>query len=85
MKSRKEKSKEFQILQYFATKPGEVVKREDLLEVVWGYNPDQMPSTRTVDNHMVRLRQKLELDPENPKRLISVRGLGYKLKVDNEL
>ncbi len=74
-------SREYQILQYFSTKIGEVVLREELLEKVWGYDSDNLPSTRTVDNHMVKLRQKIEPDPTAPRYLISVRGVGYKLEV----
>jgi DNA-binding response OmpR family regulator len=72
-------SREFQMLRYFVSRKGEVVLREELLEQVWGYQPDNMPTTRTVDNHMVKLRQKMEVDPANPKRLISIRGVGYRL------
>jgi len=73
-------TREFEILRDFAAHPGEVVRREDLLERVWGYSPDNLPSTRTVDNFLMRLRQKLELDPANPILLTSVRGAGYRLE-----
>ena len=69
-------SREFEILRYFVLHPGEVVSRDDLLEAVWGY--DVTPSTRTVDNFIVRLRQKLEKEPEDPKIIRSIRGVGYK-------
>src|SRR5262249_3227256 len=55
-------AKEFQILRYLAGRPGEVVAREDLLQTIWGYSPDNMPTTRTVDNQILKLRQKLEKD-----------------------
>lgn len=71
-------AKEFQILNYFCQHVGEVVSREDLLEQVWGYQPDNLPTTRTVDNHIVKLRQKLEGDPTSPEYILSVRGAGYK-------
>lgn len=74
-------TREFEILRHFASRPGEVVSREDLLEQVWGYNPENLPSTRTVDNFLVRLRQKLERDPTHPQLLVSVRGAGYRLCV----
>lgn len=74
-------TREFEILRHFASRPGEVVSREDLLEQVWGYNPENLPSTRTVDNFLVRLRQKLERDPAHPQLLVSVRGAGYRLCV----
>jgi DNA-binding response OmpR family regulator len=73
-------TREFEILRDFSNHPGEVVRREDLLERVWGYSPDNLPSTRTVDNFLLRLRQKLEQDPANPKLLTSVRGAGYRLE-----
>lgn len=73
-------TREFEILRDFAAHPGEVVRREDLLERVWGYSPDNLPSTRTVDNFLMRLRQKLEVDPANPSLLTSVRGAGYRLE-----
>ena len=68
--------KEFEILKYFVTHPGEVVSRENLLDEVWGY--EVYPSTRTIDNFIVRLRQKLEKDHEDPKIIQSIRGVGYK-------
>ena len=69
--------KEFGILRLLAGRPGEVVKRDDLLNDVWGYT--NYPSTRTVDNHIALLRSKLEADPSEPRRLITVHGVGYKL------
>jgi len=74
-------AKEFEILKDFSMRPGEVLRREDLLERVWGYSPDNMPSTRTVDNFLLKLRQKLEEDPANPRLLVSVRGAGYRLEI----
>jgi DNA-binding response OmpR family regulator len=71
-------AKEFQILKYFAARKGEVVTREDLLQAIWGYSPENMPTTRTVDNQIVKLRQKIEVDTENPVFIKSVRGVGYK-------
>ncbi len=71
-------AKEFQILKYFSTRKGEVVTREDLLQAIWGYSIENMPTTRTVDNQIVKLRQKIEKDTENPAVIKSVRGVGYK-------
>ena len=71
-------AREFQILKYFWQHRGEVVLREDLLQDIWGYTPDNMPSTRTIDNHTVNLRKKLEDDQANPKIILSIRGAGYK-------
>jgi len=71
-------AKEFQILRYLAGRPGEVVTRDDLLQAIWGYTPENMPTTRTVDNQILKLRQKLEQDAAHPVWIKSVRGVGYK-------
>ena len=67
---------EFKILKYFVSNVERVISREELLNQVWGFNC--YPSTRTVDNHMVKLRQKLEVDPVNPRHFKTVHGAGYK-------
>jgi DNA-binding response OmpR family regulator len=72
--------KEFGILRLLAARNGEVVRREELLDEVWGY--DQYPTTRTVDNHIALLRGKLEKDPANPRRLLTVYGVGYRFVID---
>ncbi len=69
--------KEFRLLGFFIEHEGEVVSREDLLDAVWGY--DTIPFTRTVDTHIAKLRKKIEDDPSDPKHLITVHRLGYKL------
>jgi DNA-binding response OmpR family regulator len=69
-------SKEFELLKYFLTHSGEAVSRDQLLEDVWGY--DRFPTTRTVDAHIVRLRQKLEPKPDDPHYFLTVHGVGYK-------
>ena len=71
-------AKEFQILKYLSARRGEVVTREDLLQDIWGYSADNLPTTRTVDNQIVKLRQKVEHDIGNPMVIKSVRGVGYK-------
>ena len=68
--------KEFEILRYFASHRGAVVTRDALLNAVWGYA--SAPNTRTVDNHIVKLRQKIEEDPHAPRRLLTAHGIGYK-------
>ena len=68
--------KEFQVLRYLAAHSGKVVSREELLENVWGM--EKYPTTRTVDNHILSLRTKLERDPGHPRRLLTVHGVGYK-------
>jgi DNA-binding response OmpR family regulator len=67
---------EFKILKFFAQNTERVVSRDQLLNEVWGYNC--YPSTRTVDNHILKLRQKLERDPTNPVHFLTVHGVGYK-------
>jgi len=67
---------EFKMLKYFAQNPERVINRDELLNEVWGY--ENYPSTRTIDNHILRLRQKLEADPENPVHFRTVHGAGYK-------
>ena len=71
--------KEFGVLRLLASKAGEVVSRDDLLNGVWGY--DSYPNTRTVDVHIALLRSKLEDNPSAPRRLITVHGMGYKLVI----
>jgi two-component system alkaline phosphatase synthesis response regulator PhoP len=70
-------AKEFEMLRYFAAHRGQLVTRDALLDAVWGYN--SMPNTRTVDTHIVKLRQKVEPNPSEPVHLITMHGLGYKL------
>ncbi len=72
--------KEFGILKYLASRSGEAVSRDELLDEVWGY--DLYPTTRTVDNHVAQLRSKVEENPDEPQHLITVHGVGYKLILD---
>jgi DNA-binding response OmpR family regulator len=72
--------KEFDLLRYFIEHPGEVVTRDRLLDEVWGY--DRYPTTRTVDTHILRLRQKFEDDPERPAHILTAHGQGYRFVVD---
>jgi two-component system alkaline phosphatase synthesis response regulator PhoP len=69
-------AKEIDILQVLARHRGRVVTRDRLLEDVWGY--EHFPTTRTVDNHVLRLRQKLEPEPADPRFILTVYGDGYK-------
>jgi DNA-binding response OmpR family regulator len=69
-------SKEFELLKYFISHSGETLSRHRLLEDVWGY--EHYPTTRTVDTHLVRLRQKLEPNPEAPQYFLTVHGTGYR-------
>jgi two-component system alkaline phosphatase synthesis response regulator PhoP len=68
--------KEFEVLRLLARHRGEIVTRDRLLNEVWGY--ESYPTTRTVDNHILRLRQKLEDNPSDPRHILSVYGEGYK-------
>ena len=67
---------EFKLLKYFSQNPERVISRDQLLSDVWGYN--SYPSTRTVDSHILNLRQKLEKDPANPVHFLTVHNAGYK-------
>ena len=69
-------TQEFKLLKFFARSSERVISREELLNEVWGYQ--NYPSTRTVDNHILRLRQKLEPDPAKPHFFITVHRAGYK-------
>ena len=69
-------AQEFKVLKFFIQNHDRVISREELLNEVWGYQ--SYPSTRTVDNHILRLRQKLEKDPSHPLHFKTVHGAGYK-------
>ena len=69
-------SQEFKVLKFMIQNAERVLSREELLNQVWGYR--NYPSTRTVDNHILRLRQKLEKDPANPLHFRTVHSSGYK-------
>lgn len=69
-------AKEFALLAYFVAHPTETLSRDRLLDAVWGY--ENYPNTRTVDTHIVHLRQKLEPNPEEPRFILTVHGSGYK-------
>ena len=69
-------TKEFALLAYFIAHPAETLSRDRLLDAVWGY--ENYPNTRTVDTHIVHLRQKLEPNPEEPRFVVTVHGSGYK-------
>ena len=71
--------KEFDLLLFLMKNPGKVYSRENLLDLVWGY--DYLGDTRTVDVHVRRLREKLELDPARPQHIMTKWGVGYYLSV----
>ena len=70
-------TKEVLILRCLAERRGEVVTRDEILDRVWGY--DAFPTSRTIDNFIVRLRRVLEPDPQNPRFIHTIRGSGYRL------
>ena len=72
--------KEAMILKVLVEHAGQIVSREDLLERVWGY--DVFPSTRTVDNFILRLRKRFERDPANPRHFLTVWGVGYRFLIE---
>jgi DNA-binding response OmpR family regulator len=75
-------SRAFAILRALAARPGEVVTREELMNEAWGY--DKYPNTRTVDNHLVKLRKALEDEADTPVYLRTVHGAGYRFVPDGE-
>ena len=76
--------KEAMILKVLAEREGQVVWREDILDKVWG--EDVLPSSRTIDNFVMRLRKRFEPDPERPRHFHTIRGIGYRFtaKADEE-
>ena len=67
---------EFKLLKFLALSPGRVISRPELLDQVWGY--ENYPTTRTVDNYILRLRQKFEPYPSTPQYFLTIHGAGYK-------
>ena len=69
-------SLEVDVLRYLIGQDGKVVSRDDLLDKIWGY--EKFPTTRTIDNHILKLRKKIENDPAHPEYILSVYGEGYR-------
>jgi two-component system alkaline phosphatase synthesis response regulator PhoP len=69
-------SLEVDVLKYLIGQNGKVVTRDDLLDKIWGY--EKFPTTRTIDNHILKLRKKIEDDPNHPKHILTVYGGGYR-------
>jgi DNA-binding response OmpR family regulator len=72
-------AKEFAMLRLMSESSGEPISRERFLDIVWDYTA--FPTTRTVDNHIASLRRKLERNPDEPRWLKTVHGVGYKLEL----
>jgi len=75
--------REIEVLSYLAQNADRPVSREELLSKVWGYARNLDIETRTVDIHVAKLRRKIEVDPKEPQRLVTVRGAGYRLVVND--
>ena len=69
-------SLEVDVLRYLIGHNGKVVSRDDLLDKIWGY--EKYPTTRTIDNHILKLRKKIEIDPNHPRHILTVYGGGYR-------
>ena len=69
-------AREFELLRYFVAHVGQVVTREQILNEVWGY--EEFPTTRTIDNFVAKLRQKIEKAPHAPEHILTIHGSGYK-------
>jgi two-component system alkaline phosphatase synthesis response regulator PhoP len=67
--------RELDLLRYFLANEGEALDRTRILSEVWG--PDESPTSRTIDTHVLKLRKKIEIDPEAPRHLLTVHGVGY--------
>jgi DNA-binding response OmpR family regulator len=70
--------RELELLRYFITRKGQVVSRADILQDVWNYETDQAPTTRSIDNYVVKLRQKIEKNPNQPTHILTLHGRGYR-------
>jgi DNA-binding response OmpR family regulator len=69
---------EFRLLSYLAQHPGQALSRAQIVEAVWGFAPD-IESEKTVNVHIRRLREKIELNPDQPTLILTVPGIGYRL------
>ena len=68
--------REYELLKCFIEREGEIISRDELLNQVWGY--DSFPDTRTIDTHIAKLRHKIEDNPEEPRLIVTIHGIGYK-------
>ena len=72
--------KELELLRFFLEHPGQALDRARLLDEVWG--EDEFPTTRTIDTHVLKLRKKIESNPEQPQHLCTVHGVGYRFELN---
>lgn len=73
--------KEFEIIKFLWNNRNKTVSRDEIFNEIWGY--DEMTTTRTIDNFILKLRQKIEINPNHPKYILTVHGIGYKLIKDD--
>jgi DNA-binding response OmpR family regulator len=71
-------AREMRLLKYFLLHEGEVLSRDQLLQDVWGF--ENNPTTRSIDNYVLRLRKKIEIDYTSPRYILTVHGIGYQFK-----
>jgi len=72
--------RELELLNYLIAHKGEVLSRANILESIWNYDAETAPTTRTIDNYIVKLRQKIEEVPDQPRHIITVHGRGYRFE-----
>lgn len=77
--------REVELLQYLHSEKHRPVSREELLHKIWGYHKNSTIETRTVDIHMTKLRKKIENNPKDPQRLVTVRGEGYRWMIPDQV
>jgi DNA-binding response OmpR family regulator len=73
-------ARDLEVLRYLIERRCEVVTRHQLLQDVWRYDPSTMPTTRTIDNYIVKLRRVLEKNPDRPRHILTVHGKGYRFE-----
>ncbi|MES2726538.1 MAG: response regulator transcription factor [Bacteroidota bacterium] len=73
---------EFEMMKFFVLNKDKVISRDEIYKNIWGYKKNEIPNSRTLDNFIVMLRKYFEVDPSNPKFIVSIRGYGYKFRTD---
>ncbi|MBN1595203.1 response regulator transcription factor [candidate division FCPU426 bacterium] len=72
--------REYDLLRYLIEHKGEVISRAQILQAIWQYDLENTPTTRTIDNYIVKLRQKVEKKPDQPRHILTVHGKGYRFE-----